>query len=82
MQGTQVQRLNMVNKQLRPACVSSHSILDDMLNEPREKYLPHKFKNLAYTDTYLPTANNETIVTLTPIYTGLLLQALDIKKYQ
>lgn len=80
MLGTKIQRINMVKNQLRPAGILNPAVLEAMLTEPREHYLPEKFKHLAYIDNPCNRISSNSPVTLAPQPIGLLLQALNIKK--
>jgi protein-L-isoaspartate(D-aspartate) O-methyltransferase len=47
-------RLNMVESQVRPNEVTDRRILDAMLDIPRERFVPHEIRALAYMDEDLP----------------------------
>lgn len=54
MTDTRLQRLNMVESQVRPSDVTDRRILKAMLEVPRERFVPPSLVALAYMDDALP----------------------------
>lgn len=69
-------RFNMVEQQIRTWDVLDAAVLDLLRNTPREKFVPAKYKNLAYSDIAIPLAHGESM--MHPKYEARLLQALKI----
>ena len=59
MTDSKLQRLNMVESQVRPSDVTDRRIIKAMLEVPREKFVPASLASMAYMDEPLPvgTAN-------------------------
>jgi protein-L-isoaspartate(D-aspartate) O-methyltransferase len=59
MTDSKLQRLNMVESQVRPSDVTDRRIIKAMLEVPREKFVPGSLASMAYMDEPLPvgTAN-------------------------
>jgi protein-L-isoaspartate(D-aspartate) O-methyltransferase len=59
MTDSKLQRLNMVESQVRPSDVTDRRIIKAMLEVPREKFVPTSLASMAYMDEPLPvgTAN-------------------------
>ena len=59
MTDSKLQRLNMVESQVRPSDVTDRRIIKAMLEVPREKFVPAALASMAYMDEPLPvgTAN-------------------------
>jgi len=49
-------RRAMVDNQVRPADVTSHSLIDAMLRVPRERFVPKARRDIAYAETEIPIA--------------------------
>ena len=59
MTDSNLQRLNMVESQVRPSDVTDRRIIKAMLEVPREKFVPASLASMAYMDEPLPvTAAN------------------------
>lgn len=71
-------RYNMVHQQIQPWGVSHTKILELLFTLPRERFVPEKFQDLAFSDTSIPIACDQ--VMLNPKVVGRLLQALDLNK--
>ena len=69
-------RFNMVEQQIRPWEVLDRAVLDLMERAPRDAFVPHEYRRLAYADTAVPIGEGE--VMLPPRVEGRLLQALGI----
>ena len=69
-------RFNMVEQQIRPWEVLDRAVLDLMERAPRDAFVPHEYRRLAYADTAVPIGQGE--VMLPPRVEGRLLQALGI----
>ena len=70
-------RFNMVEQQVRTWEVLDQRVLDTLEALPRERYVPARHRNLAYSDLNLPLGHGE--VMLSPKMEGRILQALDVK---
>ena len=67
-------RFNMIEQQIRPWEVLDQQVLDLMSQVPREKFVPETYRHLAFTDTSIPLAHDQ--VMMSPKLEGRLLQAL------
>jgi protein-L-isoaspartate O-methyltransferase len=54
----ELQRLNMVRNQCKPAGVEDELLLEGFLKIPREDFLQEKYKSLAYSDGEWPSIDN------------------------
>lgn len=76
-------RLRMVNNQLRTFDVTDHRVQDAMLAVQRERYVPRKYRAIAYSDEAIPIVEDEVgraQRTMTrPAILGRLLQLAQIK---
>ncbi|MBN1377696.1 MAG: protein-L-isoaspartate O-methyltransferase [Gammaproteobacteria bacterium] len=70
-------RFNMVKQQIRPWEVLDRRVLEVILQTPREEFVPHQFRQLAFTDTDIPLAHNQFM--LRPVLEGRILQSLDLR---
>jgi len=73
-----VARFNMVQQQLRPWDVSQPHILEIFQTTPREHFVLNDFKQLAFSDTFLPIGHNQ--VMLPPKMVARILQSLNLTK--
>jgi protein-L-isoaspartate(D-aspartate) O-methyltransferase len=69
-------REQMVDQQVRAWDVLDGRVLNTLREVPREKFVPEKYRDLAYADTRIPLAHGTSM--MTPMQTGRLLQALKI----
>lgn len=67
-----VQRVNMVDSQVRPSDVTDRRIIRAMLDVPREAFVPDRMRSLAYADGDLPLGGGR--VLLAPRTLAKLLQ--------
>ncbi|MDU6141148.1 protein-L-isoaspartate O-methyltransferase family protein, partial [Bradyrhizobium sp.] len=74
-------RQKMVDGQVRTNDVTDHRVLDAMLTVPRENFVPSDRQALAYLDQNLNVseAGSAQRFLITPMLTGKLLQAAEIK---
>jgi len=70
-------RHNMVEQQIRTWTVLDPRVLDAIEKLPREKFVPEKYKRMAYTDIAIPLDNSQEM--MYPKVEAHALQALDIK---
>ena len=70
-------RANMVNQQIRTCGTLDKRVLDTLNSIPREKFVPAPYRGVAYSDTSLPL--NASHWLLSPLVTGLMLQALNLQ---
>ncbi|WP_040849504.1 protein-L-isoaspartate O-methyltransferase family protein [Thiofilum flexile] len=70
-------RTNMIEQQLRPWGVLNQTILNILNDIPREKFVPHQWKDLAFAEVAVPIGHGQ--VMMTPGIEARMLQALDIK---
>lgn len=71
-----LERLNMVQNQVRPFGVLDQKILDLMLKIPRESFVLPEYQHLAYADACIPIGFQQ--VSLTPKFIGRMLQTLNL----
>lgn len=74
---TEQARFNMVEQQIRPWNVLDQRVLDLMSKTPREAFVPTGYENLAFSDTSIPLANNQTM--MSPKLEARLLQSLAVR---
>lgn len=67
-------RFNMIEQQIRPWDVLNQRVLNLMSEVPREAFVPNTYHDFAFTDTNIPLANNQEM--MSPKLEGRLLQAL------
>lgn len=70
-------RSNMLVNQIRAWEVLNPEILDTIAAVPRERFVPDRFRHLAFADELLPIGHGQ--VMFAPKYEGRFLQALDIQ---
>lgn len=73
----QAARIAMVDGQVRPSDVTLYPIIDAMLNVPREVYVPHDMRPLAYVGKHINLEDGG--VVLAPRILAKMLESLDIK---
>lgn len=71
-------RFNMIEQQIRPAEVLDPAVLQVIADIPREQFVPKQYAELAFSDTNIPLANGQ--VMMSPIQEARLVQALSISK--
>lgn len=76
MMNFQIARTNMVDQQVRPWQVLDERVLMVLSQVQRENFTPSAFINLAYSDTDIPLAEGQTM--LSPKIVGRALQALKL----
>ena len=69
-------RFNMIEQQIRPAEVLDPTVLSIIADVPRENFVPADYQQLAYSDTNIPLANGQTM--MSPIQEARLQQALNV----
>ncbi len=74
---TEIARTNMIKQQLRTWNVMDQVTLDVLSSTPREKFVPEAFRDLAFADTPIPLAHQQSL--MTPKEEGRMLQALKVK---
>jgi len=70
-------RYNMIEQQIRPWDVLDPKVLEVIAETPRERFVPHEYANLAFTDTRIPLIHGQSM--LEPKMEGRILQSLQIK---
>lgn len=70
-------RFNMVEQQVRPWDILDQRVLDVLERIPRENFVPHAHRNLAFADLEIPLGHGETM--LAPKIEGRILQALTLQ---
>lgn len=71
-----VQRVNMVDSQVRPSDVTDRRIIGAMLEVPRDQYVPTEIRSLAYSDADLELGQGRQL--LAPRTLAKLIQLADI----
>ena len=71
-------RTNMIKQQLLTWDVFDEAVLEVISDVPRERFVPEKFRNLAFVDMELPLGQNQ--VMMAPRVEARMLQALDIQR--
>jgi protein-L-isoaspartate(D-aspartate) O-methyltransferase len=74
------QRREMVESQLRRRGIVDERTLAAMGSIPRERFVPHDLRHLAYTDRALPIAEGQTISQ--PYIVGLMTQTLQLDGHE
>ncbi len=69
-------RVNMITQQLRTWDVLDQRVLDAVASVPRERFVPERWRNLAFADLEIPIGHDQ--VMMTPKVEGRLLQTLEI----
>ena len=70
-------RYNMAYQQIRPWDVYDNQVLNVMQELPREQFVPHAYRSLAFADTRIPLGHGQMM--MEPKLEARLLQALSIK---
>ncbi len=70
-------RFNMVEQQIRTWEVLEESVLDLLMDTPRDAFVPDRFRSMAYADIAIPLAHGEQM--MHPKVEAHALQALNIK---
>lgn len=70
-------RYNMAYQQIRPWDVWDDKVLDVMQELPREQFVPHAYRSLAFADTRIPLGHGQTM--MEPKQEARMLQSLAIK---
>jgi len=70
-------RFNMVEQQIRPWDVLDQSILDLMMETPREMFVPEAYKSMAFSDIEIPLGEGEKM--FFPKVEGRILQAINVQ---
>jgi len=70
-------RYNMAEQQVRPWEVVDERVLSVIQQVPRERFVPHAYRNLAFADIRIPLGHDE--VMMEPKVEARMLQALAIK---
>ena len=70
-------RFNMAEQQIRPWDVGDARVLDILQTVPRENFVPHAYKGLAFADTEIPIGESQHM--MEPKVEARMLQALAIK---
>jgi protein-L-isoaspartate(D-aspartate) O-methyltransferase len=69
-------RFNMIEQQVRPWAVLDPDVLEVQGSLPRERFVPERYRGLAYSDTRIPIGHGQTM--MAPVVEGRLLQALEL----
>lgn len=75
-----LQRQEMVETQLRQRGITDARTLAAMQAIPRERFIPHHLRHLAYSDRALPIAEDQTISQ--PYIVGLMTQSLQLAGHE
>ena len=75
-QNYELQRKEMVAKQIRSRGVNDPKVLDALRTIPRHMFVPDEYKNFAYEDRPLPIGHGQTISQ--PYIVGLMTDLLDL----
>jgi len=70
-------RSKMLGQQVRSQEVFDHRVLEVLAAMPRERFVPERFRNLAFAEVQLPIGQGETM--MEPRIEGRLLQALAVR---
>lgn len=70
-------RTKMLSQQVRPAEVFDHRVLEVLGAVPRERFVPERFRNLAFAEAQVPLGHGETM--MEPRIEGRMLQALAVQ---
>jgi len=71
-------RIQMVGQQIRGWDVLDPDVVDVMGRLPREKFVPERYRNLAYADSEIPIEHGQ--IMLRPSVHGRLLQAVQVAR--
>ena len=55
-------RLNMIEQQIRPWEVLDQQVLDLVQRTPREEFVPHQYRRLAFTDMEIPLGYGQSMM--------------------
>ena len=72
----EIERVRMVNEQLKGRDIRDPRVLDAMLRVPRHLFVPESLRSQAYTDSPLPIGYEQTISQ--PYIVAFMTQALDV----
>ncbi len=75
-EGSDVNRLRMVERQLRARGISDSRVLAAMADVPRDAFVPERLKGAAYDDNPLPIGSGQTISQ--PYTVAFMVQALEL----
>jgi protein-L-isoaspartate(D-aspartate) O-methyltransferase len=75
---TEFARQQMVEQQVRAWDVLNASVLQILVDVPREQFVPPEFRSMAFADTEIPIGHGESM--MTPTVEGRVLQALAVEK--
>lgn len=70
-------RLDLIERQLRPRGVVGSSLLETMMNVPRELFLPSKFFQHAYDDAHVPIGFHR--LSYSPILVAMMTEAAELQ---
>jgi protein-L-isoaspartate(D-aspartate) O-methyltransferase len=70
-------RTKMLSQQVRPAEVFDPRVLEVLGAVPRERFVPERFRNLAFAEVQIPIGHGETM--MEPRTEGRMLQALAVR---
>ncbi|WP_293646676.1 protein-L-isoaspartate O-methyltransferase family protein [Thiolapillus sp.] len=70
-------RYNMAYQQIRPWDVFDDQVLDIMQSLPREQFVPHAYRSLAFADTRIPLGHGQ--VMMEPKLEARMLQSLAVR---
>ena len=70
-------RYNMIEQQIRPWEVLDQKVLDLLTQVPREEFVPHAYRNLAFTDTEIPLDHGQSM--LSPKIEAKMIQSLEVQ---
>ncbi len=73
---TEIARNHMVDQQIRSWTVLNHEVLDVMRTLPRDRFVPARYRGLAFADIEIPLGHGQNM--MKPRIEGRLLQALNI----
>ncbi|MFA5960744.1 MAG: protein-L-isoaspartate O-methyltransferase [Tatlockia sp.] len=80
MNTSQIAKINMVKQQLRTGNVLNETILSLFDTIPRDAFVPHGFKDFAYSDLQIPLAHGQRM--MSPLEEGILLQELALQGHE
>lgn len=71
-------RFNMIEQQIRPWDVLDERILELVAQVPRERYVPARYRDVAFADLRIPLGNGDYM--MEPKLEARILQALDVRQ--
>lgn len=71
------QRIELVEKHLKPKGIKDKKVLEAMLTVPRHIFVPEEYRDYAYDDSPLPIGKNQTISQ--PFIVALMIQELNLE---